>query len=34
MRLVEKLPPIPSHRLPMVDLCYPSRLAVFDHLQR
>ncbi len=34
VRLVEKLPPAPPHRLPVANLCYPSRLAVFDHLQR
>ncbi|MBI5524252.1 MAG: anthranilate synthase component I family protein [Desulfarculus sp.] len=34
VRLVERLPPAPAHRLPVAQLCYPSRLAVFDHLKR
>ncbi len=34
VRLVERLPEMPAHHLPVGELCYPSRFAVFDHLQR
>eukprot|EP01022_Parablepharisma_sp_SALTPOND_P020924 TRINITY_DN3935_c0_g1_i1.p1 TRINITY_DN3935_c0_g1~~TRINITY_DN3935_c0_g1_i1.p1 ORF type:complete len:535 (+),score=175.78 TRINITY_DN3935_c0_g1_i1:1084-2688(+) len=34
VRLVERLPPIEPHHLPVARLCFPARFAVFDHLQR
>ncbi|MFZ5587629.1 MAG: anthranilate synthase component I family protein [Thermodesulfobacteriota bacterium] len=34
VRLIERLPPAPPHHLPVAQLGYPSRLAVFDHLRR
>ena len=34
VRLVERLPETRPHHLPVGELCYPSRFAVFDHLTR
>ncbi len=34
VRLIERLPPIAPHHLPVARLCFPARFAVFDHLQR
>jgi anthranilate synthase component 1 len=34
VRLVERLPPVPPPPLPVANQCYPTRLAVFDQLQR
>ena len=34
VRLVERLPALPPHPLPVARLCFPARFAVFDHLRR
>jgi len=34
VRLVERLPPVEPHRLPVAWLCFPASFAVFDHLHR
>ncbi len=34
VRLIERLPPAPAHHLPVAQLLYFSRFAVFDHLRR
>ena len=34
VRLIERLPPAPAHHLPVAQLLFFSRFAVFDHLRR
>ncbi|MFH1061193.1 MAG: anthranilate synthase component I family protein [Pseudomonadota bacterium] len=34
VRLIERLPPAAPHHLPVAQLGYPSRFAIFDHLRR